>query len=268
MAFLFGLRTLLECLGKDDKGREERDHSSQELHELSEIGHGHHLPSDGGLCPARGLPTARTILSERLTPARLLPSHRACAKKRAAKQRPSSESACYLGQSYSLKIMAVVELHIRVTRKERSMKSKRFILNALLVVAILTLLVFSYSYMNQPRFGYALYAAFSGETTYNTYNTIGFIDAIFFYVVGPVSSELVAFVVSYNLNQQSQTHSATSAKQGINLFAIMIILQIATVLIIALTATNVLKYEFGFIASCLMAIAAGIAVSYTTPAKK
>ena len=141
------------------------------------------------------------------------------------------------------------------------MKSKRFVLNALLVVAILTLFVFSYSYMNQPRFGYALYAVFSGETTYNT---IGFIDAIF----GPVSSELVAFVVSYNLNQQSQTHSATSAKQGINLFAIMIILQIATVLIIALTATNVLKYEFGFIASCLMAIAAGIAVSYTTPAKK
>lgn len=145
------------------------------------------------------------------------------------------------------------------------MKSKRFVLNALLVVAILTLFVFSYSYMNQPRFGYALYAVFSGETTYNT---TGFIDAIFFYVVGPVSSELVAFVVSYNLNQQSQTHSATSAKQGINLFAIMIILQIATVLIIALTATNVLKYEFGFTASCLMAIAAGIAVSYTTPAKK
>lgn len=50
------------------------------------------------------------------------------------------------------------------------MKSKRFVLNALLVVAILTLLVFSYSYMNQPRFGYALYAVFSGETTYNTYN--------------------------------------------------------------------------------------------------
>lgn len=145
------------------------------------------------------------------------------------------------------------------------MKSKRFVLNTLLVVAILTLLVFSYSYMNQPRFGYALYAVFSGGTTYNT---IGFIDAIFFYVVGPVSSELIAFVVSYNLNQRNQTHSATSAKQGINLFAIMIILQIATVLIIALTATNVLKYEFGFIVSCLMAIAAGIAVSYTTPAKK
>ena len=109
---------------------------------------------------------------------------------------------------------------------------------------------------------------FSGETTYNTYNTIGFIDAIFFYVVGPLSSELVAFLVCLNLNQRSQTHSATSAKQGINLFSITIILQILTVLIIALTATNVLKYEFGFIASCLMAIAAGIAVSYTTPAKK
>ena len=148
------------------------------------------------------------------------------------------------------------------------MSGRRIVLNVLMAVALVTLLVFSYSYVNHPRFGYALYAVFSGETTYNTYNTIGFIDAIFFYVVGPVSSELVAFVVSYNLNQQSQTHSATSAKQGINLFAIMIILQIATVLIIALTATNVLKYEFGFIASCLMAIAAGIAVAYTTPAKK
>lgn len=148
------------------------------------------------------------------------------------------------------------------------MKSKRFILNALLVVAILTLLVFSYSYMNQPRFGYALYAVFSGETTYNTYNTIGFIDAIFFYVVGPLSSELVAFVVCFNLNQRSQTHSATSAKQGINLFAITIVLQILTVLIIALTATNILKYEYGLVASCLMAIATGIAVSHTNPAKK
>ena len=148
------------------------------------------------------------------------------------------------------------------------MSGRRIVLNVLMAVALVTLLVFSYSYMNQPRFGYALYAVFSGETTYNTYNTIGFIDAIFFYVVGPVSSELIAFVVSYNLNQQSQTHSATSAKQGINLFAITIVLQILTVLIIALTATNVLKYEYGLVASCLMAIAAGIAVSYTTPAKK
>lgn len=145
------------------------------------------------------------------------------------------------------------------------MSGRRIVLNVLMAVALVTLLVFSYSYVNHPRFGYALYAVFSGETTYNT---IGFIDAIFFYVVGPVSSELIAFVVSYNLNQRSQTHSVTSAKQGINLFVIMIILQIATVLIIALTATNVLKYEFGFIVSCLMAIAAGIAVSYTTPAKK
>lgn len=148
------------------------------------------------------------------------------------------------------------------------MSGRRIVLNVLMAVALVTLLVFSYSYMNQPRFGYALYAVFSGETTYNTYNTIGFIDALFFYVVGPVSSELIAFVVSYNLNQQSQTHSATSAKQGINLFAITIVLQILTLLIIALTATNVLKYEYGLVASCLMAIAAGIAVSYTTPAKK
>ena len=148
------------------------------------------------------------------------------------------------------------------------MSGRRIVLNVLMAVALVTLLVFSYSYVNHPRFGYALYAVFSGEITYNTYNTIGFIDAIFFYVVGPLSSELVAFVVCFNLNQRSQTHSATSAKQGINLFAITIVLQILTVLIIALTATNVLKYEFGFIASCLMAIAAGIAVAYTTPAKK
>ena len=167
-----------------------------------------------------------------------------------------------------LDIIVIILIYFNIFRKESRMNGRRILLNVFMAVAILTLFVFSYSYMNQPRFGYALYAVFSGETTYNTYNTIGFIDAIFFYVVGPVSSELIAFVVSYNLNQQSQTHSATSAKQGINLFVIMIILQIATVLIIALTATNVLKYEFGFIVSCLMAIAAGIAVSYTTPAKK
>lgn len=145
------------------------------------------------------------------------------------------------------------------------MSGRRIVLNVLMAAALVTLLVFSYSYVNQPRFGYALYAVFSGETTYNT---IGFIDAIFFYVVGPVSSELIAFVVSYNLNQQSQTHSATSAKQGINLFAIKIILQILTALLIALTATNILKYEYGLVASCLMAIATGIAVSHTNPAKK
>ncbi len=145
------------------------------------------------------------------------------------------------------------------------MSGRRIVLNVLMAAALVTLLVFSYSYVNQPRFGYALYAVFSGETTYNT---IGVIDAIFFYVVGPVSSELIAFAVSYNLNQQSQTHSATSAKQGINLFAIKIMLQILTVLLIALTATNILKYEYGLVASCLMAIATGIAVSHTNPAKK
>ena len=157
---------------------------------------------------------------------------------------------------------------MKILGKEQSMKSKRFVLNAIAAVAIMTLLVFSNSYMNDPRCGYAIYAVFSGETTYNTYDAIGFIDAIFFYVVGPLTLELLAFVVCFNLNQRSQTHSATSAKQGINLFAITIILQILTVLIIALTSTNVLKYKFGFIASCLMAIAAGIAVSYTTSAKK
>lgn len=145
------------------------------------------------------------------------------------------------------------------------MRGRRIVLNVLMAVALVTLLVFSCSYVNHPRFGYALYAVFSGETTYNT---IGFIDAIFFYVVGPLSSELVAFVVCFNLNQRSQTHSATSAKQGINLFAITIVLQILTVLIITLTATNILKYEYGLVASCLMAIVTGIAVSHTNPAKK
>lgn len=145
------------------------------------------------------------------------------------------------------------------------MNGRRIVLNVLMAVALVTLLVFSYSYVNHPRFGYALYAVFSGETTYNT---IDFIDAIFFYVAGPLSSELVAFVVCFNLNQRSQTHSATSAKQGINLFAITIVLQILTVLIITLTATNILKYEYGLVASCLMAIVTGIAVSHTNPAKK
>ena len=79
------------------------------------------------------------------------------------------------------------------------MKSKRFILNALLVVAILTLLVFSYSYMNQPRFGYALYAVFSGETTYNTLRAI---DILFFYVAGPLSIALLAFLVIYNFKKR------------------------------------------------------------------
>ena len=48
------LRTLLECLGKADKRREERDQSGQKSHEINQIGHGHHLPSNGGRCPAHG----------------------------------------------------------------------------------------------------------------------------------------------------------------------------------------------------------------------
>lgn len=145
------------------------------------------------------------------------------------------------------------------------MNGRRIVLNVLMTVALLTLLIFSYSYVNQPRFGYALYAVLSDEITNND---IGFVDAIFFYVVGPLSIELVIFVVNFNLNQPGQTHSAISDKQGMNFFLIKIVLQVATVLIIALTATNILKYDFGFIASCLMAIAAGITVSYTTPTKK
>ena len=33
------LRMLLECLGKFDKRREERDQSGQEPHEINQIGH-------------------------------------------------------------------------------------------------------------------------------------------------------------------------------------------------------------------------------------
>ena len=57
MAFSYRLtllRTLLECLGKPDERREERDQSGQKSHEINQIGHGHHLPSDGGRCPAHG----------------------------------------------------------------------------------------------------------------------------------------------------------------------------------------------------------------------
>ena len=117
------------------------------------------------------------------------------------------------------------------------MKSKRFVLNALLVVAILTLFVFSYSYMNQPRFGYA-YTLFFRRNNLQHYRLHW---RNLFLCSRPRIKRTGRFVVSYNLNQKSQTHSATSAKQGINLFAIMIILQIATVLIIALTATNVFE---------------------------
>ena len=46
------------------------------------------------------------------------------------------------------------------------MKSKRFVLNALLVLALLALLAFSCWYANQPAFGYVLYAVMSGDKAY------------------------------------------------------------------------------------------------------
>ena len=48
------------------------------------------------------------------------------------------------------------------------MKSKRFVLNALLVVALLALLAFSCWYANQPSFGYVLYTVMSGDKAYYT----------------------------------------------------------------------------------------------------
>ena len=84
--------------------------------------------------------------------------------------------------------MTAVELYIRLIRKERSMKSKRFVLNALLIVALFVLLAFSYWYANQPAFGYALYAITSGNKTYYALRAI---DVLYFYVAGPLS---IAFI--------------------------------------------------------------------------
>ena len=95
--------------------------------------------------------------------------------------------------------MAVVELHIRLTRKERSMISKRFVLNALLVVALLALLAFSCWYVNQPAFGYALYAVTSGNKTYYALRAI---DVLYFYVAGPLSITVLAFLVIYNIKKR------------------------------------------------------------------
>ena len=97
------------------------------------------------------------------------------------------------------KQMTAVELHIRATRKERSMKSKRFVLNALLVVALLALLAFSCWYANQPAFGYVLYAVMSGDKAYYTLRAI---DGLFFYVAGPLSIALLAFLVIYNFKKR------------------------------------------------------------------
>ena len=79
------------------------------------------------------------------------------------------------------------------------MKSKRFVLNALLVVALLALLAFSCWYANQTAFGYVVYAEMSGESVYYTLRAI---DVLFFYVAGPLSIALLAFLVIYNFKKR------------------------------------------------------------------
>ena len=79
------------------------------------------------------------------------------------------------------------------------MKSKRFVLNALLVVALLVLLAFSCWYANQPAFGYVLYSVVSGDMTYGPLRAI---DVLFFYVAGPLSIALLAFLVIYNIKKR------------------------------------------------------------------
>lgn len=79
------------------------------------------------------------------------------------------------------------------------MKSKRFFLNALLLAALLTLLAFTCWYANQPAFGYVLYAVMSGD---NAYYTLRAIDILFFYVAGPLSIALLAFLVIFNFKKR------------------------------------------------------------------
>lgn len=79
------------------------------------------------------------------------------------------------------------------------MKSKRFFLNALLLAALLTLLAFSCWYANQPAFGYVLYAVTSGDKAYCPLRAI---DVLYFYVAGPLSIALLAFLVFYNIKKR------------------------------------------------------------------
>lgn len=79
------------------------------------------------------------------------------------------------------------------------MKSKRFALNALLVVALLALLAFSHWYANQPAFGYVLNSVVSGNMTYGPLRAI---DVLYFYVAGPLSIALLAFLVIYNFKKR------------------------------------------------------------------
>lgn len=79
------------------------------------------------------------------------------------------------------------------------MNSKRFFLNALMLAALLTLLAFTCWYANQPAFGYVLYAVMSGDKAYYTLRAI---DILFFYVAGPLSIALLAFLVIYNFKKR------------------------------------------------------------------
>ncbi len=79
------------------------------------------------------------------------------------------------------------------------MKSKRFFLNALLLAKLLTLLAFTCWYANQPAFGYVLYAVMSGDKAYYTLRAI---DILFFYVAGPLSIALLAFLVIFNFKKR------------------------------------------------------------------
>lgn len=79
------------------------------------------------------------------------------------------------------------------------MKSKRFVLNTLLVVALLALLAFSCWYANQPAFDYVLYAVMSGDKAHYALRAI---DVLFFYVAGPLSIALLAFLVIYNIKKR------------------------------------------------------------------
>lgn len=79
------------------------------------------------------------------------------------------------------------------------MKSKRFFLNALLLAALFTLLAFTCWYANQPAFGYVLYAVMSGDKAYYTLRAI---DILFFYVAGPLSIALLAFLVIFNFKKR------------------------------------------------------------------
>ena len=79
------------------------------------------------------------------------------------------------------------------------MKSKRFVLNALLVLALLALLAFSCWYANQPAFGYVLNSVVSGNMTYGPLRAI---DVLYFYVAGPLSIALLAFLVIYNFKKR------------------------------------------------------------------